>query len=206
MLHYKTIDENTLGLLKQLMHLSEFSEMRLVGESALALQIGHRTSVDLDLFGSINTDELAISQSINKIGNSTILKKSPNIFIYKINNIKVDFVNYPFKWLDPLIFEDEIRLAGKKDIAAMKLSAITGRGSKKDFIDLFYLLRAFSLSEMLDFYRLKFPDASEFLVLKSLIYFGDCERDETPRIFEGFSWPEIKRELEATINEFLKNY
>lgn len=206
MLQYKTINENTLGLLKQLMHLREFSEMRLVGGSALALQIGHRISVDLDLFGSVHTDELAISQSINEIGNSTILKKSPNIFIYKINNIKVDFVNYPFKWLDELIVEDDIRLAGKRDIAAMKLAAITGRGSKKDFIDLYYLLREFSLREMLDFYRLKFPDASEFLVLKSLTYFGDCEGDETPRMFEDVFWTDIKRELEATINNFLKHY
>lgn len=206
MLHYKTIDEDTLGLLRQIMRLREFNNMRLVGGSALALMIGHRTSVDLDLFGHFDTDEITISQSINNFGKSTLLKKSPNIFIYNINNIKVDFVNYPFKWLDELMVDDKIRLAGKKDIAAMKLSAITGRGSKKDFIDLFYLMREFSLREMLDFYKLKFPDASEFLVLKSLTYFEDCEVDETPQLFDNISWSEIKRELETTINEFLKHY
>lgn len=206
MLHYKTIDEDTLGLLRQIMRLREFNNMRLVGGSALALMIGHRTSVGLNLFGHFDAEELAISQSINTFGKSTLLKKSPYIFIYNINNIKVDFMNYPFNWLDELMVEDKIRLAGKKDIAAMKLSAITGRGSKKDFIDLFYLLREFSLGEMLDFYKLKFPDASEFLVLKSLTYFGDCEVDETPQLLDNISWSEIKRELETTINEFLKHY
>lgn len=206
MLHYKTIDERTLGLLKNLMQLTEFAEMRLVGGSALALHIGHRTSVDIDLFGKLSIDEIGLSKAVNSLGEANIIRKSPNISIYIINRIKVDFVNYPFAWLENVVEKDGIRLAGKKDIAAMKLSAITGRGTKKDFIDLFYLLREFTLEEMMGYYKKKFPEASEFLVLKSLNYFGDAESDETPNIFEEITWPEIKIFLKVEITDYLNKY
>lgn len=185
------------------MQLPELKQLRLVGGSALALHLGHRTSVDLDLFGKIETDEFGISSAVNSLGNAKILKKSPNIFIYIINSIKVVFVNYPFAWLDSETVEDGIRLAGMRDIAAMKLSAITGRGTKKDFIDLYFLLRVFTLKEMLGFYSRKFPEASEFLVLKSLTYFGDAENDETPTIFEDITWPEIKDFLKKIIADHI---
>jgi hypothetical protein len=195
-----------LGLLKSLMQLTEFAEMRLVGGSALALHIGHRSSVDIDLFGKFSIDEIGLSAAVNSLGEANIIRKSPNISIYIINRIKVDFVNYPFAWLENVVEKDGIRLAGKKDIAAMKLSAITGRGTKKDFIDLFYLLREFTLEEMMGYYKKKFPEASEFLVLKSLNYFGDAENDETPNIFEEITWPEIKNFLKVEITDYLNKY
>ncbi len=185
------------------MQLHDISQLRLVGGTALALHIGHRTSIDLDLFGKIRTDEFGISSAVNSLGNAKIIKKSPNIFIYIINSIKVDFVNYPFAWLDSETVENDIRLAGMRDIAAMKLSAITGRGTKKDFIDLYFLLRTFTLKEMLGFYGRKFPEASEFLVLKSLTYFGDAESDETPTIFEDITWTEIKEFLKRIITDHI---
>lgn len=205
MLHYPTIDTATLELLNKLMELPELAQMRLVGGTALALQIGHRNSVDLDFFGKIETDEYAISKMVKSIGTSRILKKSPNIFIYLINNIKVDFVNYPYAWIDDVVAEDGLRLAAKKDIAAMKLSAITGRGSKKDFIDLFFLLKKFGLEEMLEFYKMKYPDGSVFLVLKSISYFGDAEKNEMPKMFTSASWPEVKHEILEALNQYLKN-
>ncbi len=135
MLHYKTIDDKTLDLLRQLLSVPEFSKLRLVGGTSLALQIGHRKSVDIDLFGNIDADEFTIAEQLMKIGQTTRLQKSENINIYLINKIKVDIVNYPYKWLEEAVIEDGLVLADKQDIAAIKLSAITGRGSKKDFID-----------------------------------------------------------------------
>lgn len=205
MLHYPTIDTATLELLKQLMSLPGLAQMRLVGGTALALQIGHRNSVDLDFFGKIETDEYAISKMVNMLGEARILKKSSNIYIYLINNIKVDLVNYPYTWIDDVVVEDGIRLAAKKDIAAMKLSAITGRGSKKDFIDLFFLLREYTLEEMLEFYQLKYPDGSVFLVLKSISYFEDAEKNEMPRMFTNVTWPEVKGEIIEALNRYLKS-
>jgi len=197
MLHYKTIDNKTLDLLRQLLSVPEFSKLRLVGGTSLALQIGHRKSVDLDLFGHIDADEFAIAEQLMKVGQTTRLQKSVNINIYLINKIKVDIVNYPYKWLEEAVIEDGLVLADKQDIAAMKLSAITGRGSKKDFIDLFFLLKEFTLE--------KYPDGSKFLVLKSLSYFIDADEDEMPIMINPIHWDHVKTLITSSVESFIKN-
>ena len=77
----------------------------------------------------------------------------------------------------------------------MKLNAIAGRGSRKDFIDLYFLLKKYSLTEMLDFYKQKYIDGSEFMVIKSLNYFEDADSEEMPIMIEKISWNEIKIEI-----------
>lgn len=201
MLHYETIDTKTLGLLKRLQQVPAFSNLRLVGGTSLALQMGHRKSVDIDLFGYIQHDEHTISQSLSEIGDVTILKKSENINIYLIDKIKVDIVNYPYLWIENPLIEDQLTLAKPKDIAAMKLAAITGRGTKKDFVDLFFLLQTFSLKEMLSFYNQKYPDGSEFLVLKSLSYFKDANEDEEPFMLKQIKWKDVRETIEGAVRE-----
>jgi len=188
MLQYQTVDPETLELLKKLQKISEFSKLRLVGGTSLALQTGHRKSVDLDLFGKIDFENYNILPELNKIGTLVILKQSKNINIFLIDGIKVDFVNYIYEWIDKPIHENGLILASKKDIAAMKLAAVTGRGNKKDFIDIFFLSKEFSLKEMLDFYMKKYPDGSQFLVLKSLTYFKDAEKNEMPIMYNNVAW------------------
>lgn len=205
MLYYETIDSKTLELLKRLQSVSAFSLLRLVGGTSLALQVGHRKSIDIDLFGNIQADEFSISKKLNEIGKVTILKKSENINIYLINGVKVDIVNYHYPWIEDSILEDRITLAGKKDIAAMKLAAITGRGTKKDFIDLYFLLQSFSLSEIFSFYNQKFNDGSEFLVIKSLSYFEDANEDEDPLMLHSITWEEIKEFIKNELLKYLKN-
>jgi hypothetical protein len=123
------------------------------------------------------------------------LKKSKNIIIVSIDGIKVDFVNYKYPLLEDIKTIENIRLVSDKDIAAMKLNAIAGRGSRKDFIDLYFLLKKYSLNEMLDFYKQKYIDGSEFMVIKSLNYFEDADSEEMPIMFEKISWNEIKIEI-----------
>ncbi len=176
MLQYQTVDPETPELLKKLQKMSEFSKLRLVGGTSLALQTGHRKSVDIDLFGKIDFENYNILPELNKVGPLVILKQSKNINIFLIDEIKVDFVNCFYEWIDKPINEDGLILASKRDIAAMKLAAVTGRGNKKDFIDIFFLSEEFSLKEMPDFYMKKYPDDSQFLVLKSLTYFKDAEK------------------------------
>ena len=204
MLHYKTIDNKTLDLLRQLLSVPEFSKLRLVGGTSLALQIGHRKSVDIDLFGFIDADEFAIAEQLMKIGQTTQLQKSENINIYLINKIKVDIVNYPYKWLEEKVIEDGLVLADKLDIAAMKLSAITGRGSKKDFIDLFFLLKEFSLEKLLSLYAVKYPDGSKFLVLKSLTYFIDADEDEMPIMIDPIQWNDVKKMITSSVKSYIE--
>ena len=84
-------------------------------------------------------------ESIAGIASLTILKESPHIHIYIVDGIKVDIVNYKYPWLDDVVLEQGLRLASVSDIAAMKITAIIGRGTKKDFIDIAFLLHHFSL-------------------------------------------------------------
>ena len=108
-----------------------------------------------------------------------------------LNEVKVDLVNYPYPWLEEAKSIKGIRLAQKKDIAAMKLAAITSRGTKKDFIDLYFLLEEFSLQEMIDFYGQKYSDGSVFLVLKSLTYFDDANMEVSPFMLKDVAWEEV---------------
>lgn len=192
MLHYKTVDDFTLELLKKLQSLRIFNEMRLVGGTSLALQIGHRKSIDIDLFGLLNVDFDALTDELKSIGDLVVLGNSKNIHTYLIDEIKVDIVHYEYPWLKNKIVSDKIHLAAIEDIAAMKLSAIIGRGSKKDFIDLYYILQQFDLAQLMSIYGQKFRDGSSFLVLKSLVYFEDADLEAMPWMFEDLSWEEVK--------------
>ena len=200
MLQYKTIEPGTLQLLKELQSLPLLQEMRLVGGTALALQLGHRNSVDLDLFGSVPHSSEEIRDALSENHSLTLVKESKNINIYLIDGIKVDVVNYKYSWIDNPIKGEGLTLAGIKDIAAMKIAAIVGRGTKKDFIDLFFLLKQFSLQEILDLYMQKYPDGSIFIAMKSLSYFEDAESDPMPVMFENVSWESIKQTIRNAIS------
>jgi predicted nucleotidyltransferase component of viral defense system len=193
MLQTQTIQPKLLELLKKIMASSVFEAFNLVGGTSLALQIGHRFSVDIDMFGNSQIDEIEFIQELSNFGSVVILKKSKNIIIFSVDGIKVDFVNYKYPLLDKLTIIDGIRMVSVKDISAMKLNAIAGRGSKKDFIDLYFLLQKHSLSEMLSFYTNKYIDGSEFMVLKSLTFFDDADNEEMPIMFEDINWDEIKK-------------
>lgn len=117
MLHYNTIEKPTLELLKMLQQTPVFNDLRLVGGTSLALQIGHRISVDLDLFGSLEADEIAITYALRKYKETTQLKNTQNIRVYLINGIKVDLVNYPYPWLNDVVVVDQLKLATVHDIA-----------------------------------------------------------------------------------------
>ena len=104
-----------------------------------------------------------------------------------------------------IVFEDTLRLAGVEDIAAMKLAAITNRGTKKDFIDLYFLLKQYGLEELLDFYKNKYHDGSIFLVIKSLSYFDDAEEEAMPDMCVAIKWKDVKDHISHILTGYLKN-
>lgn len=201
MLQTQTTSVELLELLKKLMSEDFFKDFILVGGTSLALQIGHRNSVDIDLFGNQEIDTTIFIEILSLLGKVEVKQTSKNIFISEINKIKVDFVKYKYPLLHNFIEIDGIRLASKQDIAAMKLNAILGRGSKKDFIDLFFLLKDFSLEEMMTFYQQKYSDGSLFLLQKSLTYFGDADEQPQPKMYHNFNWETCKQKI---IEEVLK--
>ncbi|RRQ45927.1 nucleotidyl transferase AbiEii/AbiGii toxin family protein [Chryseobacterium sp. SC28] len=195
MLQTQTISPECLELLERISNFEFFNGFVLVGGTALALQIGHRNSIDLDFFGNKKIDEELFIQNLEKFGSVKILKVSKNILITSINNIKTDFVNYNYSWISERKYSGKICLASKEDIAAMKLNAISGRGSKKDFIDLFFLLKEFSLEEMINFYRQKYTQHSEFGMLKSITYFEDADQENEPEMLVEFDWEHAKEKI-----------
>jgi len=195
MLQTQTVSPELLELLNIIMNTEVFSDFLLVGGTSLALQIGHRNSIDIDLFGKCEIDEELFTKTLRSYGIFEVFKRSKNILITSINGVKVDFVNYQYPLLKEHFVVQGIRLASKEDIAAMKLNAISGRGSKKDFIDLFFLLNDFSLEQMLEFYTQKYFDGSKFMVVKSLTYFYDADLDQTPPLYLDFDWEICKQKI-----------
>ena len=203
MLSLQTVLPDTLELLKALMRMPELVNMRLVGGTSLALQYGHRRSIDLDLFGEADedTDELteALRENVDKV---VVGGHSKRIKAYYLNNVKVDIVNYSYPWIDNAIIEDGIRLASPKDIAAMKVNAVIGRGTKKDFIDIYYLLKHFTFCDLIQFYLKKYPDGSEYRALLSMAYFDDADPQPMPYMFEQVEWEDIKQCIKHEVEYF----
>ena len=168
MVQLQTVEPNTLELLRSLMQKEYLNSFVLVGGTALALQLGNRESIDLDLFSNtdFSSDELL----------SSLLSE------YQIKVI------------------ENIRMASVADIAAMKLDAITGRGSKKDFYDLFFLLQHYSIDELFSFYTEKYPHQTTFHVARSLTYFDDTELQPNPLVFDKtITWEIVKQKITSTI-------
>lgn len=202
MLHIETIEPATLELLKKIQSIPEFQRTRLVGGTALALQIGHRQSVDLDFFGIVPYDTTTLVQLLSGLGNIIVLQDSPAIHIFLINGVKVDFVDFKFPWRQEPLEEDGVRLAQLEDIAAMKVTAAIGRGTKKDFIDIATLLQIYTLKQILDFYQSKYPNSSLFMATKSLLYFDDAEKDAMPRMFSNLTWEETKQMITSAVEKY----
>ncbi len=192
MLSYQTIEPHTLELLTSLMAEPLFASVRLVGGTALALQYGHRCSIDLDFFGTFDTDAETVKDILRKYGTLQVIKESHPIKLYVLDGVKVDIVDYKYDWIDRAVEENGLRLASPKDIAAMKVNAIEGRGTKKDFIDMYFLLQHYTLDEILSFYQKKYPEHSVFRALMSLAYFEDADPQFMPRMFSSITWEEMK--------------
>lgn len=200
MLHTQSVSSKLLELLNAIMNSDSFADFALAGGTSLALQIGHRSSVDIDLFGKSEINKDVFLDILSELGSVTTLQSSKNILILNIDTIKVDFVNYKYPLLDNILLINNIRLLSKKDIAAMKLNAILGRGSKKDFIDLYFLLKEFSLKDMIGFYNQKYSDGSEFLVLKSITYFDEADMQPEPVMYSDFNWELCKDKIIEAFN------
>lgn len=203
MLHTETVEPSTLDLLRRLQRLPDLTSTRLVGGTALALHLGHRKSVDLDMFGTFDPI-VSYRKLLADAGHSVEGAENGTVQSLRVNNVKVDLVNYPYPWLDDAIEEGNIRLAGLRDIASMKLSAVANRGRKKDFIDVARLLDVFSLDQMLSLYKEKFSVSELSFPLRGLMYFDDAEEDPMPEMFDSnFTWENVKKTVVAATRKYV---
>ncbi len=186
------------------MGIETLAGFNLAGGTALSLQLGHRTSTDLDFFGIPKLHFDIIKSEISANFHYQVELNTKNILIGFIDGVKVDFVNYKYRLLKPPMIDDGIRFLSIQDIACMKLAAVTGRGKKRDFIDLYFILKIIPLNELLKLYENKYQDGSIQLVLKSLTYFNDAEQDEMPFMFSEVGWGEVKRYIQFIFRDYYK--
>lgn len=198
MLKKRTVKKTTFELLKKIMEDVFFSDYFLVGGTAAALQLGHRISIDLDLFtkNDINLDDT--QNYLKENYNFEKLFHSKNTIKGNINNVFVDFIKYDYPFIKPLVEEDNVRLLSLEDITCMKLSAITDNGSRlKDFVDIAYLSTKFSLNQMLYFYKEKYKEDNLLTPIKALLYQEDIDFNNEPvQLFNAkFSWEKISKRI-----------
>lgn len=200
---YNILDKKRLDILPLLKNFKKV--FYLAGGTALALQMGHRDSVDFDFFGPENIDTKKLFEEISETfkGHKILkIQEEKNTLTVLIDdNIKLSFFGYKYKLLDNPTEDENFRIASVEDIACMKLSAITSRASNKDYIDLYYILQKISLEDILEKVSQKLPDLGTSLILKSLVYFDDI--DAGPIIFKNNNFVGM-REVEKFLKEKVK--
>jgi len=213
MLQYRTIYPTTLELLRTLMLSEELQDFFLVGGTALALLLGHRISVDIDMFtlNDFNSDEL-ISKLSKHISISSISKSKNSLSLEVLDTsendkvVKIDLIKYSYPLINTVVEIDSIRLLSIEDIIAMKLSAVTGRGAKKDFYDIFFLLKNYNLQVMIKYFKFKFPNTNVFQVLKSLTYFDDADLEPDPITIENIEWDTVKKTIQEHTALYISSF
>lgn len=192
MLHTETVEPDTLSLIRSLQSKPYTSGFLLVGGTALALQIGHRTSVDIDFFSNKRFDVESLLVQLQEDFSVSIRNRMPHAILLEIQKIKTDFVFQPSELIDTSIQLGQITMASTLEIAAMKIGAITARGRKRDFVDLYCLLKHFTLPTILAAFLKKYPDATMELAVRSLFYFEDADQDPEPKCFFDYDWAKVK--------------
>jgi len=189
--------------LKSLMSLEALAQFYLVGGTALALQIGHRFSIDLDLFTTEPFDKPDLLDLLNiHFEDVTLESEGTSMLITNIDQVKVDFVKMGYPVLFPSIAIEGVRMLDIRDIAPMKLKAIAQRGSKKDFYDIYFLLPEIPLSEMLRLFSEKFQQQEIFHIIKSLTYFEDAEQYADPNVFDKMvTWAKVKNKILEVVQQ-----
>ena len=183
MLQTSTVKESTLELLKRLQAEPLLATTRLMGGTALSLQIGHRESEDLDHFSVEPLEGMLVQQMlVDKYGFlPTVVAE--NTLIGFIQGVKIDVIYHPFPWLEPAIEEDGIRIATKTDIAAMKVHAIINSGKRpKDFVDVAFLSMHYSYNQIKALLLKRYPAYDPIMADKAVIYFGDIDELLIPEI------------------------
>ena len=205
MLQTKTVNGDTLELLKELMSMTQLQNFALVGGTNLSLRLGHRLSIDLDLFTNEPYDTDAIARDIiSRFPNTIVASQSETMLFLFVNEVKIDMVLLPYPYIEPIDVFEGIRLVSLPDIAAMKMSAVARRGVKKDFWDVAEMLEFYTLAEMLEFYKKKYSSYDIFHLLRSLVYFEDAEKQKDPEPLKKMTWRKVKNKIQKATEVYLK--
>ena len=203
MLHKETVEPRTLELLKRLQAEPLLQTFNLVGGTALALRLGHRKSIDLDLFTREEFDLEELKAMLTENYGLKVSYERNQTLKGFIDGVMIDCIRFDYPHLQAPDIVEGLRLESVPDIIAMKLSAIAQNGTRvKDFIDIAVLSTRYSLDRMLEFYSLKFPNANVLMPVKALTFFDEIDFNESVVMTSGkFDWKRIAKRL----NEMVRN-
>ena len=202
-MHWNILDKKRLDILHKFSELKEFG-FYLAGGTGLALQIGHRDSIDFDFFTEDKIDKEKITQYViqNFLQVNKIQDEAGTLTFIVENSIKISFFEYKYKLIESLIATEFFDIASVPDISCMKLNAICNRNTLKDYVDLYFIFEKNTLDELLNWTTQKMPELEHMLILKSLIYFDDII--DEPIIFktEPVSIDRIKEKITHIVFEY----
>ncbi|MBN2788135.1 MAG: nucleotidyl transferase AbiEii/AbiGii toxin family protein [Paludibacteraceae bacterium] len=213
-LFYNTISPLLLATLKKLMQAEELKSFRLVGGTSLSLQLGHRESVDIDLFTDAaynSVDFKAIDLFLRNnytyvdTSNTAIIGMGKSYYVGESANecIKLDLY-YTDTYIRPAIEKEGLRLASIEEIIAMKIEVVSRGGRKKDFWDIHELLEKFTLDKMLQLHEERYPyNHNRQEILTQFIKFEDADTDFDPICLKHKYWEIIKLDLVEIIAPLL---
>lgn len=206
MLHEETVEAGTLALIKKLSGDPVLKDFALVGGTALALELGHRKSIDIDLFTRTAFDGRAVAEHLEAGYGANDVAVLGNAAFTRVNGVKVDLLTHNYPWLKPVIETDGIRRASLDDIAAMKLHAIVNDGTRlKDYYDVYYLLEGRNLQEMLDAYSVKYADGNPAIARNALLYHKEIDfKVGIDMMRPGVKWQEVVKRLREGVMETKK--
>ena len=201
MLHTQTVEAGTLVLIKELMDDKELESFNLVGGTTLSLKLGHRMSVDIDLFTDRDFDAHQISRHLDQTYNAENIKTLKNGIFCFINGIKVDILAHQYPLLNKVEKVDGIRMLSLQDIGAMKLKAILHSGTRlKDFVDIHFILEQLPLQKITEGFVQKYPDVNVEMAHNALLYFEDFNKKEKINFLgKGISLREMESRLRAAV-------
>lgn len=202
----QALPQDTAELIDQLKWIKPpfLKNFYLSGGTALSLQIGHRESVDLDFFSQKGFDPKKIQLELEKLGKLVNLEFDINTLNGFLAGVKVQFLGYPYRLLKPVIKWEGINLSSVIDIACTKLQTVSIRGNKKDFIDLYFILKNYSLKDLFRNLDKKYngTDFNEIHILKSLVYFTNADSQPLPRMHKKIEWEEVKKSIIEKVTDF----
>ena len=199
------LSKDQLKVIKKIHSLPEGAYM--AGGTALTLQFGHRTSLDFDFYTEKHFEtEKILAGFQSDFSQVKVEKVAKDTLIFEVDGISLSLFYYPYRLIKPLVNFGNISLASIEDIAAMKMIAISMRGKRRDFIDVYYLLKKFSLSQIIEFTLKKYPSYQPMVMLKGLIYFKDAEGEDFLRKIEifdkDFSWEKAKEKIFKEVEKY----
>lgn len=206
-MEFEVLESKTKKVLQKIGESGALVDFYMAGGTALALQFKHRQSIDLDWFSQKPFSSHKLIEFFSSIGELVVNFESEDTLHLVLDGVKISLFYYPYDLLRPLIqYANGVFLASDIDIACMKLQAISSRGSKKDFIDLYFLLKKYSLGEMLDYFDKKYAKVkyNHLHLLKSLVFFDDAESEPMPIMLTAISWNEVKEKISQAVKKYEK--